>query len=127
MLAQGRELAAFALTEPGAGSNPRAISAKGVRDSKGGWRLSGAKQWIGSGSWAGVITVFVQLAGDQPARAASLRLLSGRYERLTPGSEGLTMGMRGMVQNAIYLNDVLVSGDHLLGEPGGAWTSHSMP
>src|SRR5260221_1192511 len=61
VLARGRELAAFALTEPGAGSNPRAIAAKGVADGAGGWRLRGTKSWIGSGSWAGVINVFVRL------------------------------------------------------------------
>jgi acyl-CoA synthetase (AMP-forming)/AMP-acid ligase II/alkylation response protein AidB-like acyl-CoA dehydrogenase/acyl carrier protein len=119
MLAQGRELAAFALTEPGAGSNPRAISAKATRDSKGGWRLSGTKQWIGSGSWAGVITVFVQLTDEptHPGRIAAFALRQGT-KGLRQGPEGLTMGMRGMVQNAIYLNDVLVSEDNLLGEPG---------
>src|SRR5436309_11985587 len=50
LLARGRELAAFALTEPGAGSNPRAMAATGTPDGNGGWRLNGHKSWIGSGS-----------------------------------------------------------------------------
>ena len=117
-LAHGRELAAFALTEPGAGSNPRAIAAKATSDSKGGWRLNGTKQWIGSASWAGVITVFVQLSQpNQPSGVTAFALRQGA-KGLRHGPEALTMGMRGMVQNAIFLNDVAVSDDNLLGTPG---------
>lgn len=118
-LAQGRELAAFALTEPGAGSNPRAIEAKATRDAKGGWRLSGTKLWIGSGSWAGVINVFAHVA-DASAKPGEMVAFAVRQgtKGVRHGPEALTMGMRGMVQNAIYLNDVSVSGDLLLGEPG---------
>src|SRR5262249_10889887 len=49
-IAQGRELAAFALTEPGAGSNPKAL-ASSARPDGDGWRLHGEKCWIGSASW----------------------------------------------------------------------------
>jgi alkylation response protein AidB-like acyl-CoA dehydrogenase len=45
-LASGRQLAAFALTEPDAGSNPVALRATAVKTT-GGWRVSGEKQWIG--------------------------------------------------------------------------------
>ena len=122
VLATGRELAAFALTEPGAGSNPRAIAAKGTPDSKGGWRLSGTKVWIGSASWAGFINVFVQLAGA-PGETGGFTAFCLRQGTagLRHGPEALTMGMRGMVQNAIYLNDVSASRDELLGKEGGGW------
>jgi alkylation response protein AidB-like acyl-CoA dehydrogenase len=59
-LARGRELAAFALTEPTAGSNPQGIAATGVAHANGGWQLSGTKAWSGSAGWAGVINVFVK-------------------------------------------------------------------
>ncbi len=119
-LARGRELAAFALTEPGAGSNPRAISAKATRDSKGGWRISGSKLWIGSGSWAGVINVFVKLE-EGPSGSSGMAAFAVRQgtKGLRHGPEALTMGMRGMVQNAIYLNDVPVTEHSLLGTLGG--------
>ena len=50
LIAQGRELGAFAITEPSAGSNPRAILSQAIPDPQGGWRLRGQKEWIGTGS-----------------------------------------------------------------------------
>jgi natural product biosynthesis luciferase-like monooxygenase protein/amino acid adenylation domain-containing protein len=113
ILARGRELAAFALTEPGAGSNPRAIAATATPDGPDAWRLRGVKSWVGSGSWAGVINVFVRL-GDGITAFAIRQGTPG----LRQGAEALTMGMRGMVQNAIHLEDVRVTRANLLGEVG---------
>jgi len=63
-LAQGHELAAFALTEPGAGSDAGAIRARADDD-----RLSGSKQWITNGSYAHSYLVFARdtRAGDRPS------------------------------------------------------------
>ena len=118
ILAKGRELAAFALTEPDAGSNPQAISATGVADATGGWRLHGTKVWSGSAAWAGVINVFVKLvdANNKSSGIAGFAVRQGTAG-LRPGPESLTMGMRGMVQNFIHLNDVRVGSVHVLGEP----------
>jgi alkylation response protein AidB-like acyl-CoA dehydrogenase/thioesterase domain-containing protein/acyl carrier protein len=119
ILAQGRELAAFALTEPGAGSNPRSLSATGVAGATGGWRLRGTKIWSGSASWAGVINVFVKLidANGQSGGITGFAVRSGT-RGLRHGPEALTMGMRGMVQNSIHLEDVPVDSGNLLGNVG---------
>jgi len=118
-LARGRELAAFAITEPGAGSNPRAISSAALPTAEGGWRLRGQKVWIGSGSWAGVINVFVKLADshDQSDGMSGFVVRQGA-PGLRHGPEALTMGVRGMVQNSIFLDDVPVSASDLLGKQG---------
>src|SRR4051794_26864323 len=58
-LAQGHELAAFALTEPGSGSDASAMLTR----ADGEHRLSGAKQWITNGSYAHVFTVFAKQDG----------------------------------------------------------------
>jgi len=119
-IAQGRELAAFAVTEPGAGSNPAAMAATAVPDARGGWRLRGQKVWIGSGAWAGAINVFVQLldANHIPLGITGFVVRQGT-EGLRQGPEALTMGMRGMVQNAVDFYDVPVDAEHMLGEVGG--------
>jgi alkylation response protein AidB-like acyl-CoA dehydrogenase len=57
-LAAGRELAAFALTEPGSGSDAAAMQTRAVGEAPP--RLSGTKQWITNGSHAGVINVFAR-------------------------------------------------------------------
>src|SRR5262249_48195271 len=54
-LARGRELAAFALSEPGAGSNLAAMASVARPQSQGGWLLSGVKRWNAS-AWAGIIS-----------------------------------------------------------------------
>ncbi|WP_424102164.1 AMP-binding protein [Moorena producens] len=119
LIAEGRELAAFAITEPGAGSNPRAIATTALPDHRGGWRLKGQKIWIGTGSWASVTNVFVQMldANHQPIGISGFVLRQGT-KGFRQGLEAMTMGMRGMVQNSIYFDDVPVSSEYLLGEMG---------
>ncbi|WP_339459781.1 AMP-binding protein [Nodularia spumigena] len=112
ILATGRELAAFALTETGAGANPQAIESQAISDGDG-WRLRGEKIWSGSAAWAGVINVFVKHESG----------ISGFVVRrgtpgLRQGGEALTMGMRGMVQNTVYLEDIPVTSAELLGDVG---------
>ncbi|MCC5602089.1 AMP-binding protein [Nostoc favosum] len=113
MLATGRELAAFALTEPGAGANPQAIASQAIANGNG-WRLRGEKIWSGSAAWAGVINVFVQHQHQGISGFAVRRGSPG----LRQGKEALTMGMRGMVQNTVYLEDVPVTSEQLLGGVG---------
>ncbi|NJR16077.1 MAG: AMP-binding protein [Calothrix sp. CSU_2_0] len=113
ILATGRELAAFALTEAGAGSNPQAIASQAKPD-KNGWLLRGEKIWSGSAAWAGVINVFVQ----QPNQGMSGFVVRRGTPGLRQGKEALTMGMRGMIQNTVYLEDVPVTQDQVLGEIG---------
>jgi acyl-CoA synthetase (AMP-forming)/AMP-acid ligase II/alkylation response protein AidB-like acyl-CoA dehydrogenase/acyl carrier protein len=118
-LASGRELVAFAMTEPSAGSNPLAIATRATPCDEGGWRLSGEKSWSGSAGWAGVINVFAQTVGaDAQPHGISGFAVSRRTPGLRVGPEALTLGMRGMVQNTVYLDEARVTRDHCLGEPG---------
>ena len=118
-LASGREISAFALTEPSAGSNPRAIQTEAVPDGRGGWVLNGEKYLVDSGSWASVITVFARTS-DQTGRPSGISAFAVRQGTpgLVIGSESLTMGLRGMVQNTMLLRDVRAETESLLGSPG---------
>ncbi|HBL14898.1 MAG TPA: AMP-dependent synthetase, partial [Cyanobacteria bacterium UBA11162] len=119
LLATGRELAAFALTEPIAGSNPQAISSSAIPDGNGGWRLQGTKIWSGSAAWAGAINVFVQnIDSSGKGSGVSGFVVRQGTKGLRQGPEALTMGMRGMIQNTIYFEDVPVTPENLLGAPG---------
>ena len=111
-------LAAFALSEPGAGSNVGGIASQARPDGRGGWRIRGLKRW-NSSSWAGVVSVFVRQV-DERGRPGGLTGFAVRQGSpgLRIGPEVLTMGMRGSVQNSLFLNDVAVGPEHLLGEPG---------
>ncbi len=118
-IATGRELAAFALTEPAAGSNPLALKTRAVPQTDGTWKLHGEKEWIGLASWAGVITVFAQLYdGSHRPRGITAFVVRQGAPGLRHGPEALTMGVRGMVQNRLYLDGVPVTADDMLGAPG---------
>jgi acyl-CoA synthetase (AMP-forming)/AMP-acid ligase II/alkylation response protein AidB-like acyl-CoA dehydrogenase/acyl carrier protein len=119
-LASGRELVAFAITEPGAGSNPQAIAARAHADGAEAWILNGQKSWSGSAGWASVINVFVQnVDATGQARGLSGFVVPRDTPGLRIGPEALTFGMRAMVQNTIYLEDARVTRAHCLGEIGG--------
>ncbi len=117
-LASGRRLAAFALTEPSAGSHPRAIRSS-ARPSGDHWVLEGEKSWSGNAAWASVLNVFVQEYDEhgQPLGISGF-LVPEDAPQLRQGEEALTMGMRGMVQNTVYLGGVPALGTHRLGAPG---------
>jgi natural product biosynthesis luciferase-like monooxygenase protein len=118
-VAQGRELASFAFTEPAAGSNPTAIESTAISDGRGGWILRGTKKWIGTAAWSGVTHVFAHVL-DEHGQRRGITCFAVPQDRpgLVQGAEELTMGMRGMVQNSVHLNDVRVGPADLLGEVG---------
>jgi alkylation response protein AidB-like acyl-CoA dehydrogenase len=116
ILARGREMAAFCMTEPGAGADIGTIGTLATADHQGGWQLRGVKRWNGS-AWAGIISVFARLVDPSTHQSG----LTGFIVRqgapgLRIGQESLTMGLRGIVQNALYFEDVPVSSRDLLGE-----------
>ena len=117
--AAGREISAFALTEPCAGSNPQAIETKAVKIDRRGWVLNGEKCLVDSGSWASVITVFARTS-SQEINLPNLSAFAVRQGTpgLLVGGEALTMGLRGMVQNTLTLRDVQLAPESLLGEIG---------
>jgi alkylation response protein AidB-like acyl-CoA dehydrogenase len=117
-LATGREMAGFALSEPGAGVNVARIASEARSDGNGGWQIRGQKRW-NSSSWAGVISVFAREI-DKRGRPAGLTgfVVPQGSPGLRIGPEALTMGMRGSVQNSLFLDDVAVAADHVLGQPG---------
>ena len=118
LLASGRQLAAFALTEPAAGSNPAAMRATAIQ-APGGWIVTAEKQWIGLAAWAGVITVFAKAfdTAGQPLGTIAL-LVPEDTPGLSQGPEALTMGMRGMIQNTVFLHDAFLPDSAVLRAPG---------
>jgi acyl-CoA synthetase (AMP-forming)/AMP-acid ligase II/alkylation response protein AidB-like acyl-CoA dehydrogenase/acyl carrier protein len=122
LLARGRELAAFALTEPAAGSNPQAIEAT-ARAAGEAHRLNGTKAWSGSAAWSGIMNVFAKNV-DEHGRAAGISAFA--VPQTSPGvrqgPEALTMGMRGMIQNTVFLENVEAEPWQVLGQIGHGMT-----
>jgi acyl-CoA synthetase (AMP-forming)/AMP-acid ligase II/alkylation response protein AidB-like acyl-CoA dehydrogenase/acyl carrier protein len=118
-LAQGRQLASFAFTEPAAGSNPTAIGSTAIENDDGTYSLRGSKRWIGTAAWSGYVHVFAHVIDRAGVnRGITAFTLPQGSAGLVQGPEELTVGMRGMVQNTVELCDVRVDADGMLGSVG---------
>jgi short/branched chain acyl-CoA dehydrogenase len=117
-LAEGRVLGAFGLTEPGAGSDARGIATRAERRD-GGWLINGRKTFISN---AGTDMSFgvTLLARTEPVDGRD-GFASLVVEKDTPGfTMGPKMrgiGWRGLDTRELYLDDVWVPDEHLLGDP----------
>jgi acyl-CoA dehydrogenase family member 9 len=116
-LATGRKLAAFALTEPEAGSDAYHVHARAVEQADGSWVLNGEKRYIGNGSRADVITTFARAEVGGKDRHIALLLEKG-MEGLEVGERYDTMGLRANDLRRLYFKDVRVPAENVLGEPG---------
>jgi short/branched chain acyl-CoA dehydrogenase len=117
-LAEGRALGAFGLTEPDAGSDARGITTRAERRD-GGWLINGRKTFISN---AGTDMSFgvTLLARTEPVDGRD-GFASLVVEKDTPGfTMGPKMrgiGWRGLDTRELYLDDVWVPDEHLLGDP----------
>ena len=116
-LATGRKLAAFALTEPEAGSDAYHVNSRAVEQPDGSWVLNGEKRYIGNGSRADVITTFARAEVDGEDKHIALLLEKG-MKGLEVGERYDTMGLRANDLRRLYFNDVRVPPENVLGEPG---------
>jgi acyl-CoA dehydrogenase family protein 9 len=116
-LATGRKLAAFALTEPEAGSDAYHVRSRAVEQPDGSWVLNGEKRYIGNGSRADVITTFARAEVDGEDKHIALLLEKG-MDGLEVGERYDTMGLRGNDLRRLYFKDIRVPPENVLGEPG---------
>src|SRR4051794_25391181 len=113
-LATARKLAAFALTEPDAGSDAYHLETRATRQADGSWRLNGEKRYIGNGSKAGVIVTFARTDDDEHIAL----ILESDMEGIEVGERFDTMGLRANDLRRLSYNDVRVPAENVLGEPG---------
>jgi butyryl-CoA dehydrogenase len=113
-LARGEHLGAFALTEAEAGSDAGALRTKAEPDGDG-WRITGAKQWITNGRYAGTFLLFARTDAETAgARGVSAFVLDGEHVRVTRDEEKL--GLNSSVTNDIVVEGARVGRDRLLHE-----------
>lgn len=116
-LCSGRKLAAFALTEPNAGSDAYGIESRAVKQPDGSWVLNGEKRYIGNGSRADVLTVFARCEVNGKDRHIALILEKGT-EGFEVGDRYDTMGLRANDLRRLRFNDVKIPAENVIGEPG---------
>jgi alkylation response protein AidB-like acyl-CoA dehydrogenase len=112
------KLAAFAITEPGAGSDIKG----GIRtraDFRGDvWVINGSKMWCTNASIAEFILVLAQTNASSGSKSLSIFIVPTESKGLHIGSPEKKMGLNGSPTNALNFEEVQVSGENLLGEIG---------
>lgn len=111
----GRAVAAFALSEPGAGSDAAALALAAEPDPAGGWRLDGEKCWISNAPEADFYTVFARTGEGPGAKGVSAFLVPADREGL--GGQPLEMLSPHPI-GSLRFDGVRVGPEDLLGEPG---------
>lgn len=122
-LAKGEKLGAFALTEPGAGTDAQGVQTKAVQDENGDWIINGSKCFITNGKEADLYIIFAQTDAVQDAKGRTKKLFSAFI--LEKGMPGFTfgtkenkMGIRASATYELVFNDVHVPAANLLGPRG---------
>ena len=115
-LASGELIAAFCLTEAGAGSDAASITTTATKNSDGTWTLNGEKIWITNGGTAGFYTVFART--DSPAGKISAFIVEREWAGVSAGPKEDKMGIRASCTTTVRFNDVKVPHEAMLGEEG---------
>ncbi len=115
-LARGEQLGAFCLTEPEAGSDAGALRTRAEPDGDG-WRITGSKQWVTNGRYAGTFLLFARTDPQTPGPGGvSAFVLDAGQVRITRDEEKL--GLNSSVTSDLVLEGARVGRDRLLHEEG---------
>lgn len=117
-MAKGETVAAFALSEVGAGSDAASITTHAEKVD-GGYRITGSKAWTTNGGIADVFTVFARTGSTDDGRKPRITaFLVERGAGIEVGADAPKLGIRGVTTPMLTLNGVFVPDDAVLGEPG---------
>jgi alkylation response protein AidB-like acyl-CoA dehydrogenase len=113
-LASGEWVAAYALTEPGSGSDALAARTRATLDTDGRhYVLNGQKMWITNGGFADLFTIFAKVDGER-----FTAFLVERAMGVVSGREEPKLGLDGSSTTALILENVRVPVENVLGQVG---------
>lgn len=114
-LATGQRIAAYALTEPGSGSDALGARATAKLNAEGThYVLNGEKQWITNSGFADVFVVYAKVDGEH----FSAFIVEKEYPGVSTGPEEKKMGIKGSSTRTLILEDAMVPKENLLGDLG---------
>jgi alkylation response protein AidB-like acyl-CoA dehydrogenase len=115
-LASGEMIAAFCLTESGAGSDAASIRTQAVKNADGSWSLSGEKIWITNGGIADLYTVFARTSSAGGKITAFL--VEAAWPGVSHGQHEDKMGIRASSTTTVSFADVRIPADNVLDAEG---------
>ncbi|MGO9516484.1 MAG: acyl-CoA dehydrogenase family protein [Candidatus Korobacteraceae bacterium] len=114
LLASGEKVGAYALTEPGAGSDALNIRTKATLSADGKhYLINGQKMWITNGGFADIFTIFAKIDGEK-----FTAFIVEREMGVVSGREEPKLGLDGSSTTALILENVKVPVENVLGEIG---------
>jgi acyl-CoA dehydrogenase len=118
-MATGEVVASFALTEPGAGSNPSGLRTKAVRDGSGDdadWIINGQKRFITNAPTANLFIVFARTRpADDDGAGIAVFLVPADADGVVIGAKDAKMGQEGAWTSDVSFDDVRVPPSALIG------------
>jgi len=112
-LASGEWIAAYALTEPGVGSDAMGLTTRAELSEDGKhYILNGTKQWISNAGFADVMIAFARIGNEKP----SAFIVEAHWPGVSTGAEERKMGIKGSSTRQVYFEDTKVPVENLLGE-----------
>ena len=116
-IASGKKLAAFALTEAGAGSDAGAIATTARKEGDH-YVLNGVKQWITNGGEAEVYTVIAITDREKGARGASAFIVEKGTPGFDFGKKEKKLGIRASATRELIFNECKIPKENILGREG---------
>jgi alkylation response protein AidB-like acyl-CoA dehydrogenase len=114
------ELSAFALTEPGAGSDPASMVTEAVKQPDGSWVINGEKLWCTNGTFADLYVVMARTTGEDGRKGITAFVVEGRSEGLEVVHRCRFLGIRAIENGLIRFRNVKVPAENvILGEGKG--------
>ncbi|BCB05511.1 acyl-CoA dehydrogenase family protein [Bacillus sp. KH172YL63] len=114
-LATGEKLAAYALTEPGSGSDALGAKATAKLNAEGThYILNGEKQWITNSAFADVFVVYAKIDGEH----FSAFIVEKEFPGVSTGPEEKKMGIKSSSTRTLILEDAQIPVENLLGDAG---------
>jgi butyryl-CoA dehydrogenase len=117
-VAEGKKYAAFALTEPDAGSDAGAVKTRAVKKGDR-YILNGTKRFITNAGEADIMTVVASTDPERGARGLSIFIVEKDFPGVSFGKVEETLGIRASVKREIYFEDCEVPEENLLGGKEG--------
>ncbi len=117
-MARGEAIGAWALTEPGAGSDAAGLQTTAVRDGDG-WTLNGQKQFITNGHIADTFTIMAKTDPEKGAHGITAFIGERGEKGLGLGNKEDKLGMRGSITSQLYFEDLWLPDDRVIGGEAG--------
>jgi alkylation response protein AidB-like acyl-CoA dehydrogenase len=117
-IAEGREIGAFALTEPQSGSDATAMRCRAVKQADGSYVINGKKSWITSGPVAKYIVLFAMTDPDKGARGITAFMIDTAKPGFHRGKTEPKLGIRASATCEIEFADYVAQPDEVLGQEG---------